>query len=318
MLEKRCKLLPVTLILESALSLYRMNNFSLQGGARFPTGGDSPRAAERQLNRCDSGTNGIVRMEEDSDPICFARRPDDRFSGFCMFEIRFHLLNHSGQSVRKGEVIIMTNQAVNKGSFIRSRDIVVRYLVAAAMLSAVSVVLQYIEIPIPIMPAFIKLDLSDLPSLIGSFAMGPLWGVAIAGVKNLIHLLVSQSGGVGELANFLLNAVFVATAGLIYKRNKTKKGALIGSFAGAAAMAILSVPINYFIVYPFYTAFMPMEAIIKAYQVIYPGIQDGNLLQCLLIFNLPFTFVKAMISVVIVMLVYKRISPLIRGTSREG
>ena len=213
---------------------------------------------------------------------------------------------------------MMTNQAVKKSSSSRSMDTVVRYLVAAAMLSAVSVVLQYIEIPIPIMPAFVKLDLSDLPSLIGSFAMGPLWGVAIAGVKNLIHLLVSQSGGIGELANFLLNAVFVATAGLIYKRNRTKKGALIGAFSGAVAMALLSVPINYFIVYPFYTAFMPMEAIIKAYQVIYPGIQDGNLLQCLLIFNLPFTFVKAMISVVIVLLVYKRISPLIRGTSRQG
>ena len=211
----------------------------------------------------------------------------------------------------------MAANAVKKTHSLRSRDITVRYIVSAAMLSAVSVVLQYIEFPIPIMPAFIKLDLSDLPSLIGAFAMGPVWGVAIAGIKNLIHLLVSQSGGVGELANFLLNAAFVATAGLIYKLNRTKKGALIGSLTGAVVMAVASVPINFFIVYPFYTAFMPMEAIIKAYQVIYPGIQDGNLLQCLLIFNMPFTFVKAMISVVIVMLVYKRISPLIRGTSKE-
>ena len=204
-----------------------------------------------------------------------------------------------------------------KESFNESRGMFsARYLVAAAMLSAVSVVLQYIEFSIPIMPSFIKLDLSDLPSLIGCFAMGPLWGVAIAGIKNLIHVLVSQSGGIGELANFLLNAAFVLTAGLIYSRNRTKKGALIGSLTGAVVMALISVPVNYFIVYPFYTAFMPMDAIIKAYQVIYPGIQDGNLLQCLLIFNLPFTFVKAMLSVVIVMLIYKRISPLIRGTSR--
>ncbi len=191
-----------------------------------------------------------------------------------------------------------------------------RYLVAAAMLSAVAVVLQYIEISIPIMPSFIKLDLSDLPSLIGSFAMGPLWGVAIAGIKNLIHVLVSQSGGIGELANFLLNAAFVFTAGMIYRANRTRKGAIIGSFSGAAVMALISVPVNYFIVYPFYTAFMPMDAIIGAYKAIFPGIQDGNLLQCLLVFNLPFTFVKAMLSVVIVLLVYKSLSPLIRGTAR--
>ena len=167
---------------------------------------------------------------------------------------------------------------------------VTRYLVSAAMLSAVAVVLQYIEFSIPIMPSFIKLDLSDLPSLIGAFAMGPLWGVAIAGIKNLIHLLVSQSGGVGELANFLMNAVFVAAAGLIYQYHRTRKGALAGSVIGAVIMALVSVPVNYFIVYPFYTAFMPMEAI----------------------------FVKAMLSVVIVMLIYKRISPIIRGTSRRG
>lgn len=191
-----------------------------------------------------------------------------------------------------------------------------RYLVAAAMLSAVAVVLQYIEISIPIMPSFIKLDLSDLPSLIGSFAMGPLWGVAIAGIKNLIHVLVSQSGGIGELANFLLNAAFVFTAGMIYRANRTRKGAIIGSLSGAAVMALISVPVNYFIVYPFYTAFMPMDAIIGAYKAIFPGIQDGNLLQCLLVFNLPFTFVKAMLSVVIVLLVYKSLSPLIRGTAR--
>ena len=195
---------------------------------------------------------------------------------------------------------------------------VTRYLVSAAMLSAVAVVLKYIEFSITTMPSFIKLDLSDLPSLIGAFAMGPLWGVAIAGIKNLIHLLVSQSGGVGELANFLMNAVFVAAAGLIYQYHRTRKGALAGSVIGAVIMALVSVPVNYFIVYPFYTAFMPMEAIIGAYQVIYPGIQDGNLLQCLLVFNLPFTFVKAMLSVVIVMLIYKRISPIIRGTSRRG
>ncbi len=194
----------------------------------------------------------------------------------------------------------------------------VRYLVAAAMLSAVAVVLQYIEFSIPVMPSFIKLDLSDLPSLIGSFAMGPLWGGAIAGIKNLLHMMASQSGGVGELANFLINAAFVMTAGFIYQFNRTRKGALIGSFVGAAAAALISVPINYFIVYPFYTAFMPMDAIINAYKVIFPGIQDGNLLQCLLVFNLPFTFVKSLLSVVIVLLVYKRISPLIHGAGRRS
>jgi len=191
-----------------------------------------------------------------------------------------------------------------------------RYIAVTAMLSAVATVLMYIEIAVPFMPSFIKLDLSDLPALIGSFAMGPIYGVVIAAIKNIIHLLVSQSGGVGELSNFLLNAAFVLPAGLIYMKHKTKKGAIAGALTGAVFMAAISVPINYFVVYPVYTAFMPMDTIIKMYQVINPKIQDGNLLQCLVTFNMPFTFMKAILSVIVTFLVYKPLSPLIHGTSR--
>lgn len=192
----------------------------------------------------------------------------------------------------------------------------VRYIAVTAMLSAVATILMYIEIAVPFMPSFIKLDLSDLPALIGSFAMGPVYGVVIAAVKNLLHLFFTNSGGVGELANFLMNSAFVLPAGLIYMFHKTKKGAVAGALTGAVVMAVLSVPINYFIVYPVYTAFMPMDTIISMYQAINPHIQDGNLLQCLVTFNMPFTFVKAMLSVIVTFLIYKPLSPLIHGTSR--
>jgi riboflavin transporter FmnP len=163
------------------------------------------------------------------------------------------------------------------------------------------------------MPSFIKMDLSDLPALIGSFSMGPLYGVIIALVKNLLHLLRTSTGGIGELSNFLLSALFVLPAGLIYQRNKTRKRAIIGAVIGAVSMAVFSVITNYFIVYPVYTAFMPMETIIAMYQAILPKIKDGDLLSCLVIFNMPFTFVKAMLSVVITLLIYKPLSPIIHG-----
>ncbi|MBQ9632979.1 MAG: ECF transporter S component [Lachnospiraceae bacterium] len=191
---------------------------------------------------------------------------------------------------------------------IRSR---VRYMTSTALLSAVAFVLQFFEFSIPLMPAFIKMDISDLPELIGAFALGPVSGVLVALIKNLIHLPLSHTGGVGELCNFLLGACFALTAGLIYKHNKTKKGAILASFAGAVCMAVLSFPINYGITYPFYELMMPREAIVAAYQVIYPGVQ--SLAQCLLVFNVPFTFVKALISVVITMVVYKRLSPILHG-----
>lgn len=188
-----------------------------------------------------------------------------------------------------------------------------RYLVISAMLSAVSIVLMQFDFSVPFMPSFIKMDLSDLPALIGSFSMGPLYGVIIALVKNLLHLLRTSTGGIGELSNFLLSALFVLPAGLIYQRNKTRKRAIIGAVVGAVCMAVCSVITNYFIVYPVYTAFMPMETIIAMYQAILPKIKDGDLLSCLVIFNMPFTFVKAMLSVAITLLIYKPLSPIIHG-----
>lgn len=192
----------------------------------------------------------------------------------------------------------------------------VRYMTVTAMLSAVAFALMFFEFSIPfLVPSFIQMDLSELPALIGAFAMGPWYGVIICLIKNLIHLLITTTGGVGELSNFILGAAFVLPAGLIYQRKKTKKNAVIGSALGAAFMALLSVASNYFIVYPVYTAFLPMDTILAMYQEILPS--ADTLLKCLVIFNMPFTFVKGMLSVIITLLIYKHISPIIKGVSNK-
>ena len=156
------------------------------------------------------------------------------------------------------------------------------------------------------------MDFSELPALIASFAIGPLSGAAVCLVKNLVNLFFTTTGGIGELSNFLLGVFFVVPAGIIYKIKKDRLGAFIGSIVGAAAMAGLSVASNYFIVYPIYTKFMPLEAIIEAYQAIFSGVT--SLLDCLIIFNMPFTFLKGLCSVAITFLIYKHISPIIKGT----
>ena len=123
--------------------------------------------------------------------------------------------------------------------------------------------------------------------------------------------MASGSFGIGELSNFMLGAVFTGVAGLVYRKNRTKKGALIASVSGALAMAVFSLPSNYFVVYPVYYKFMPEETILAAYQAIIPSVK--SIAQCLLVFNVPFTFVKGMIDVGITFLVYKRLSPVIKG-----
>lgn len=190
----------------------------------------------------------------------------------------------------------------------------VRRMTMTAMLAAVSFVLQFLEFNVPFVPAFIKMDFSDLPALIGAFALGPVSGVVIALIKNVLHLFMTSSGGVGELSNFILSALFVLPAGLIYKHKKTRTRALIGALTGAIVSALVSIPSNYFIVYPVYTAFMPMETIVSMYQAILPSVK--NLLEALIIFNAPFTFIKEMISVVITFIIYKHIAPFLKGTNR--
>ena len=148
----------------------------------------------------------------------------------------------------------------------------IRYITVTAMLSAVAFILMFLDFSVPFMPGFIKMDISELPALIGAFSMGPACGVIVCLVKNLLHLLITTTGGVGELFNFSLGAVFVLTAGLIYKKKKSRKRALAGSLAGAALMAVISVFSNYFLVYPFYSMIMPVDVIVSIYQAILPSV----------------------------------------------
>ena len=100
------------------------------------------------------------------------------------------------------------------------------------VLSAIAYLLMFMEFSVPLMPVFIKMDLSDFPALIGSLAVGPAGGIIIALIKNLLHLTVTSTGGVGELSNFILNAVFILPAGLLYKKKKSKKSACGGAVLG--------------------------------------------------------------------------------------
>lgn len=186
-----------------------------------------------------------------------------------------------------------------------------RRIAITGILAALSTVLMMLSFNIPVVPSFLKFDISEMPALLAAFAFGPIEGVLVCLIKNLINLPFTTTGGVGELSNFLLGASFTATAGIIYRLKTNRKGALLASLLGCTVMALLSVPINYFITYPVYTSFLPLEAIIGMYNAIIPGMD--SLITCLWVFNAPFTFFKGLCDVAIVFLIYKRISPLLRG-----
>ena len=160
------------------------------------------------------------------------------------------------------------------------------------------------------------MDFSELPALITAFSLGPVSGVIVCLIKNVINLMFTTTAGVGELSNFVLGACLVFPAGLIYKKMKTRKGALIGAVVGSLIMAVLSIPWNYFITYPAYINILnfPLEAILGMYKAINPNV-DG-LMQALLIFNLPYTFCKGIVISLLTFFLYKKLSPIIKGKKR--
>ena len=191
-----------------------------------------------------------------------------------------------------------------------SRSTKTHKIAVTAILSAVATILMFLSFPMPfLVPPFIKMDFSELPALLAAYSLGPASGVAVCLVKNLINVFFTTTGGVGELCNFLMGACFALPAGLIYKVKKGRSGALLAAAVGAVCMAVTSIPINYYISYPFYTSLMPLDTIIGMYQNLMPSV-DG-LLACLLIFNAPFTLLKGGLDVLLAFLIYKPLSPLL-------
>ena len=229
----------------------------------------------------------------------------------CRYDIFAPLYCYRGFlfSRRTGGNMNTTNSTAAKKKMFDTRT-----LVFTAVMAALSVVLsELLSFKVPIMPSFISFDLSDVPAVLASLTMGPVSGVAVCLIKNLEGLFTTMTGGVGELSNFVLSACLVIPAGIAAKKTPKYHLVIIGCIAGALLSGAVSILSNYFIVYPVYTAIMPMEAIIGMYKAILPSV-DG-LLECLIIFNMPFTIAKGLIASLITVPLYKRLRPVFNSTN---
>ncbi len=189
-----------------------------------------------------------------------------------------------------------------------NRRISTQYLTRIAVLGALSAILFMIEIPVI---AFYKLDVSTLPALLGAFSMGPLAGLAILLIKDLIGLLHSTSMYVGELADFIMGAAIILPAALIYRHKKTRRTALVGMVVGSVCMVVVSVIVNWLIMIPFFMNVKgyPMEAIVGMAQDVLPFVDSE--LKLLMFVTAPFNILKGVILSVLTFVLYKRLSPLL-------
>jgi riboflavin transporter FmnP len=187
-----------------------------------------------------------------------------------------------------------------------------RMLTTTAMLGAFAGLLMLLEFPLPfIAPTFYKLDLSEIPVMIGTFAFGPIQGVVIELLKILIKLVIkgTSTGFVGELANFVIGCAMILPAGIIYKLKKTKKAAILGMGVSTLFMAIVGVFLNAFVMIPLYSQFMPIEAIVQAGKDIFPVVTD-TFTFCLCCV-LPFNLMKGVMDSIVVAIIYKPLARII-------
>ncbi|MBR0462139.1 MAG: ECF transporter S component [Erysipelotrichaceae bacterium] len=195
------------------------------------------------------------------------------------------------------------------------KDSKVRFIVSIAMLGALAGVLMFIKFPLPIAPSFYKLEFSDVPCLVGGFAMGPWAAVLICLIKNLINVISegTTTAFVGEASNFVMSCTLCVTAAVIYKKEHTKKGAIKSMIIGIIVLAVASAVINYYVLIPAYVKFMgfPLDAIIGLGAKIIPSID--SLFKLVLFCTVPFNLIKGIAVCLITFVVYKRISPLING-----
>lgn len=185
-----------------------------------------------------------------------------------------------------------------------------RRLTITAVLAAVAAALMTFEMPLPFMPPFLKIDPSSVPILIGGFVLGPLSAVVMALIKALVHAMSTTTGGVGELADFIITSSFAVTAAVIYKKHHTKKGALLACLGGVIAITLAGIIANKLLLIPFYSTIMPMETIFAVCGKVNPLIHDLN---TYIIFGVvPFNMLKGIIISALTFLVYKKMAGFIK------
>ena len=185
-------------------------------------------------------------------------------------------------------------------------------MVKVALLAGIAYALMFLEMPIPLFPGFLKLDLSDMPALVAGLALGPVAGFAVEAVKNFLHLITATStGGVGEIANIVVGSSFVVVASFVYKEDKSIKTLVKGLAFGTIAMVIIGTSMNYFVMLPFYGQFMGLDAIIGMGTAINPNVKD--LLSFVLWFIAPFNLIKGILLSIITIPLYKKIEKLIKN-----
>ncbi len=189
-----------------------------------------------------------------------------------------------------------------------------KLIVRIAMLSAIAVVLSFLDVQVPIFPSFLKLDVADIPAIIGAITLGPIPAITIVFIKNILHGLIgSSSAGVGELANFLIGGALVLPLGIAMNKNKTTRNYIIGAIFGVIFMIISGSLLNVYVLLPMYEIAMnfPVDQVIAVSNAINPNV--NGIWTYILFIIVPFNLIKGVAEMSLGFVLYRALrKPLLR------
>ena len=195
-----------------------------------------------------------------------------------------------------------------------TKFLTVSTLVKISIISAIGYILMFISVPLPMLfPEFLKIDISDLTALLGGISLGPMAGVTIAFLKNLLQFItgMSTTGGVGEFANFLIGGSFVFTVSYIYSKKRNIQGVIIGLVSGIVVMTMVGCIANYFIILPFYaTIGWSIDAVVSMGAAINPAIDSK--MSFIIWMIAPFNILKSGLMSLLTLPMYKKTEKILK------
>ncbi len=198
-----------------------------------------------------------------------------------------------------------------------------RKMAMIGMFSALAMILHLFDFPLPFAPFFYKLDFSEIPILVGTFAFGPAAGVMMEFLKILLKLLIkgTSTAFVGDLANFIVGCSFILPASAIYAFHKSKKNALVGCIIGTLVLTVFGTAFNAVYLLPAFAKLynLPLEVILDMGAQVNPLVTEGSIFSFVSACVAPMNLIKGAAASLVTMLVYKPLSPIIKaGAGTRG
>ncbi len=217
-------------------------------------------------------------------------------------------------------IAVLLEKAAQKKRGVSEPIFHTRKMAMIGMFSAIAMILHLFDFPLPFAPGFYKLDFSELPILVGTFAFGPAAGVMMEFLKILLKLFVkgTSTAFVGDLANFVVGCSFVLPASVVYAFGKNKKSAIVACITGTIVLTVFGTAFNAVYLLPAFSKLygMPLEDILNMGAAVNPMVKEGSIVSFVAACVAPLNLIKGTASSVVTLLIYKSLSPIIKTGHR--